>query len=87
MEVGCPIVADGATAPDERIFTAIIPVTVTLRTQARKNKEHVQTAQWSLFPAMHLHKSVCTSGQKQRLGGGGMAEARAAVIRSEPEWL
>lgn len=71
----------------KKIFTAIIPVTVTLCTANDKNKENIQTAQWSSFSEMHLHNSVCTSGQKQRLGREGMAEARAAVIRSVPEWL
>lgn len=73
---GCT--SDGAPAQDEQIFTAIIPVTVTLCTANKENKEHLQTAQWSLFSAMHLHNSVCTSGQKQRLGREGTAEARAA---------
>lgn len=65
---------DGAAAHDEQIFTAIIPATVTLGTTNEENKEHLQTAQWSLFSAAHLHNSVSTSGRKARLGREGMAE-------------
>lgn len=70
----------GAAAHDGRIFTAIIPATVTLGTTDEENEERLQTAQWPLFSAAHLHNSVSTSGRKARLGREGTVEARAAAV-------